>query len=111
MIGAPGKNVGSNTFQGEAYQFIGSSNAWALQQVLITPSSGVGTGAAYDRFGGAVAVNPEGATALVAAYTKDGTTSGQGAVHAYYAVNITIAANMSVFNSPQAGRTANRARM
>lgn len=77
IIGAPGKTVNSNIYQGSAYIFTKVGTAWQLQQEL--PQ---GDGSAGDLFGSAVAIS--GNWAVVGAYNKTvGIKAMQGACYVY----------------------------
>ncbi len=81
IIGAPGKTVGANQYQGSAYIFKRAGNNWQQMQEL-----GQGDGAAADLFGNSVSIN--GSTAVVGAYNKTvGTNASQGAVYVYSLIN------------------------
>ena len=69
VIGAGGALVGSNTEQGKAYVFVKSGASWT-QQAELTSSDG----AAYDNFGGAVAIS--GSTIVVGAKCAGPRASG-----------------------------------
>jgi uncharacterized repeat protein (TIGR01451 family) len=78
MVGAPGKAIGAKASQGQVYYFARSGSTWVEDQ-KITPLDG----AAFDSFGGAVALR--GNTALIGAKGKVVTYGEQGAVYIYTA--------------------------
>src|SRR4051794_953743 len=71
IIGAPGKNSAT----GAAYVFTRSGNTWTQQQKLVDADA-----ATNDNFGFAVAVNGDGSTAIIGAYTKN---SNAGAAYVF----------------------------
>ena len=75
IVGAAGKTIGNHSGQGAAYVFTcsGTPCTWTQQQELTASD-----GAAYDRFGGSVALSGDGSTALVGAGGKN---SGTGAAY------------------------------
>ncbi len=75
LIGSIYHAVGGHTFQGAAYIFSGSGSHWA-QSAELTASDGV----ANDYFGFGVALSPNGTTALVGAYSHNGS---QGAAYQF----------------------------
>ena len=76
-IGARGKTVNSNTYQGAAYVFTRNGGAWSQQQKL-TAADGAGA----DQFG--ISVSASGDTAVIGAYYKAiGSRSNQGAAYAF----------------------------
>lgn len=77
ILGAPGKTIGSNSYQGAAYVFTRSGSTWTQQAKLLASD-----GAAGDSFGCAVSIF--GDTAIVGAYAKaSGTNFNQGAVYVF----------------------------
>jgi hypothetical protein len=77
LAGAPNAVIGSNSAQGAAYLFDGSSGSWTQTQKLSSAE-----GAANDSFGFALAL--DGVNALVAApFATVGANPFQGAVYAY----------------------------
>ena len=79
LVGAYGKTVGGNSFQGAAYVFTRLSGSWTQQQELTASD-----GAANDAFGFSVALSSDGNTALVGAYVKTvGGNSFQGAAYVF----------------------------
>ena len=77
LVGASGKTIGSNSFQGAAYVFVRSGSSWT-QRAKLTASDG----AADDRFGFSVAIS--GDYALVGAHDKTiGSNAGQGAAYVF----------------------------
>lgn len=81
LIGAIGKRIGSNDYQGAAYVFIrsGVGANFSESQRLIASD-----GAASNHFGDAVALSGDGNTALISADSKTiGANFGQGAVYVF----------------------------
>lgn len=79
LIGAPLKNINSNSHQGAAYVFTRSGAVWSQQRILTDT-----TGAANDHFGNAVALNGTGDTALIGAnYKQVGANAAQGAAYVF----------------------------
>lgn len=77
ILGAPGKTIGSNTFQGAAYVFTRSGSVWTQQAKLVALD-----GATGDSFGCAVSIF--GDTAIVGAYSKtSGSNLNQGAAYVF----------------------------
>jgi FG-GAP repeat len=60
VVGAPGEDVGANPDQGSVYVFARSGGIWSLQAKLTAA-----TGAAYEYFGGRVAVDGDTVVAAV----------------------------------------------
>ncbi len=79
LVGAPYHQVNGNAYQGAAYVFTNSGGNWSQQQELTASD-----GAAYDFFGGSVALSSDEATALVGAYghTVNG-NADQGAAYVF----------------------------
>jgi hypothetical protein len=76
VIGAPSKNIGSNTEQGAAYVFVRSSGVWSQQQELTASD-----GARYDYFG---SVSVSGNTAVIGAgNTTINSNVEQGAAYVF----------------------------
>jgi len=73
-VGAYKRDSGENDSQGAAYVFTKSST-WSQAQEFIAPD-----GAAFDQFGGSVAVSSSGSTLAVGAYGK---ASYRGAVYVF----------------------------
>ncbi len=81
IVGAQGKDVGSNSYQGQVYIFYRSGTSWT-EQDIITASDG----AAYDLFGCDVAIS--GNYAIVGAMSKDvGPHNSQGGAYIYHRVS------------------------
>ena len=79
LIGADGKSVGSNSYQGAMYVFFRSDSNWVQQQEL-TAGDGAGGGV----FGIAAALSADGSTALIGDIIKNvGTNSRQGAAYLF----------------------------
>ena len=77
LVGASGKTIGSNSFQGAAYVFVRSGSSWT-QQARLTASDG----AVRDYFGTSVAIS--GDYALVGASGKTiGSNTNQGAAYIF----------------------------
>jgi len=77
LVGAADDDVGANADQGSAYVFTRSGTTWSLQQKLTASD-----GAAYDYFGGSVALS--GDTALVGAYYDAvGANDTQGSAYVF----------------------------
>ncbi len=77
VVGAPKGNLGSNQYQGAAYVFVGAGNSWT-QQAKLTASDG----AAYDQFGGAVAIHED--NIVVGAGDDDiGANTNQGSAYVF----------------------------
>ncbi|NWJ95881.1 MAG: Ig-like domain repeat protein [Chloroflexi bacterium] len=86
LMGAPNKIFGQNLNQGSAYIFTQTNNTWTQQAILTaTNSSG------WDHFGSAVALNSNGNTALVGAYSKYINGSNQGAAYIFTRTGFTWA--------------------
>jgi len=85
-VGAPGKNVGANTGQGEAYVYTpGPGGAYATEKRLTASDAGV-----HDDFGFSVAISGDGAHVIVGAPTKSvGANAQQGAAYVYGGANYT----------------------
>jgi hypothetical protein len=80
LIGAPMKKRGPNLQQGAAYIFNWTGSSWAQHQPPLVANDG----AAHDRFGWAVALNPAGNTALIGApYKKILLNDRQGAAYVF----------------------------
>jgi hypothetical protein len=76
LVGAYGKNVGSNVGQGAAYFYSWNGSAWVEQKVSASD------GAANDQFGSAAAIS--GTTAVLGAANKTvGANAGQGAAYVF----------------------------
>ena len=77
VIGAPGRAIGSNPYQGAAFVYQGPS--WSFEAQLVASN-----GEARDNFGEALAVSSDGATVLVGspAYDVNGTEQGAAFVFA-----------------------------
>jgi hypothetical protein len=79
IIGTPGKQVGSHSFQGVAYVFSRSGTSWSQQQIL-SDTNGIAT----DRFGWSVALNKAGDVALIGVPFKvEGINLSQGVTYVY----------------------------
>ena len=79
LIGACGKTLGANEYQGAAYVFVHSGTAWS-QQARLTASDG----AYNDAFGYSVSLSSDGNTALVGAPGKTiGTNLEQGGAYVF----------------------------
>ena len=77
LVGAYNAAVNGNRFQGVAYVFTRAGEGWVQRAKLVA-----GDGAAFDRFGGSVALH--GDTALVGAgYAAVNGNSGQGAAYVF----------------------------
>ena len=77
LVGASGDDVGANADQGSVYVFTRAGGAWS-QQATLTAADG----AAYDGFGGSVAL--DGDTAVVGATGDDvGANADQGSVYVF----------------------------
>ncbi|MBX3390194.1 MAG: hypothetical protein KF691_12170 [Phycisphaeraceae bacterium] len=77
IVGAPGKSVGGNAFQGAAYVFTRTGTVWTQQAKLLA-----GDGSAGDSFGCAVSIFAD--TAIVGAYAKSsGANFNQGAAYVF----------------------------
>jgi FG-GAP repeat len=77
LVGAAGKTIGSNSYQGEAYVFTFNGSTWVQQQELTASD-----GADHDGFGRQVALS--GTTALVGAPGKAiGSNNAQGAAYVF----------------------------
>ncbi|MHB8742805.1 MAG: FG-GAP repeat protein [Sulfuricaulis sp.] len=77
VVGAFNKTIGSNPGQGAAYVFAFNGSTWVQQQELTASD-----GAAYDTFGGSVALS--GTTALIGASGKTvGSKTLQGAAYVF----------------------------
>jgi MYXO-CTERM domain-containing protein len=76
IVGAQGKTVGSNPYQGAAYVFVQSGSTWTQHQELVASD-----GAAYDFFGHSVSVS--GSTAIVGASSTAGPNETQGAAYVF----------------------------
>jgi len=77
LVGALGREVGSNAFQGAAYIYTDSNGTWT-QTAELTASDG----AAWDSFGGSVSLS--GNTALVGASGHEvGSNAQQGAAYVF----------------------------
>ena len=78
VIGAEGKDIGSNNEQGKAYIFHRNGTSWA-EQALLTASDG----AASDYFGGRISIS--GDYAVVGAMGKDiGSNDNQGKAYIFH---------------------------
>jgi hypothetical protein len=78
LVGAPG----TNSERGAAYVFhVSSTGAWK-STTTATATLTYSAGAASDNFGAAVALSPDGTTALIGAY---GVSGGAGAAYVYFA--------------------------
>ncbi len=83
VVGAPGKNIGTNASQGAAYVFAQVNGVWVQQAELLASN-----GAANDNFGFRVAMNSVGNTVIISAYNKTiGANSGQGAAYIFTETN------------------------
>ena len=81
IIGAIGKNIGGNSYQGKAYIFKRSGTSWN-QEATITASDG----AAFDYFGHSVSIS--GDYAIVGAPVKDiGANTNQGKAYIFKRLN------------------------
>ena len=76
IFGSPSAQIGANGYQGAAYVFARSADAWSLKTKLTTSD-----GAAFDEFGVSVAL--DAGTAVVGAHYADVVYSGQGAAYAF----------------------------
>ncbi len=77
LVGTHGKAVGGNPDQGAAYAFVRSGATWSEQTQLTATS-----GAAYDEFGAAVALNGDRDIGLCGAHgTMIGSNASQGAAY------------------------------
>ncbi|MBE5314054.1 MAG: fibronectin type III domain-containing protein [Xanthomonadales bacterium] len=83
LVGANWDDVGVNSDQGSAYVFTRSGSTWTLQQKLTAAD-----GAAFDQFGGSVALS--GDTALVGAISDSvGGNSVQGSAYVFTRIGTT----------------------
>ena len=74
IVGAEGDSLGANTSQGSATIFTRSGSTWTQQQTITKTG-----GAAYDKFGGSVALSSNGDTAIIGAPEASvGANSDQG---------------------------------
>ncbi len=79
LIGAPGKTIGSNIYQGAAYIFTNSGGTWSQTAELTTSD-----GASSDQFGWSVAFDSTGTIALIGAYGKTvGSNNSQGTAYIF----------------------------
>ncbi|MHB8735809.1 MAG: FG-GAP repeat protein [Terriglobales bacterium] len=79
IVGALSKTIGTNGYQGAAYVYTRSGTTWG-PPTLLTANDG----AAYNRFGNAVALSGDGSTALVGASAKAiGGNAFQGAAYVF----------------------------
>ena len=79
LAGAGTHDIGSDIQQGTAYVFTRSGTTWTQQQKLYAPD-----GAAYDKFGSAVAISSDGNTAVIGAPDDDtGSIEDHGAVYVF----------------------------
>jgi len=77
LVGADGKTVGGNTYQGAAYVFT-TTSVWSTStQTELTASNG----ATFDGFGSSVALSANGSTALVGAGSR-------GAAYVFTTTNV-----------------------
>lgn len=76
IFGSPSAQIGANGYQGAAYVFARSADAWSLKTKLTASD-----GAAFDEFGVSVAL--DAGTAVVGAHYADVVYSGQGAAYAF----------------------------
>lgn len=78
VIGAPGKDVGTFSRQGQAHVFVRSGTSWSQQAVLVDLTDGKD----MDRFGASVGIS--GDTVVIGANEKRvGTAFGQGQAYVY----------------------------
>jgi hypothetical protein len=78
LIGAPGKLIGNNAYQGAAYAFVRSGTTWSQQGPSLTASGGLEA----DEFGWSVAL--AGNTAVIGApWEAQGTATEQGAAYVF----------------------------
>lgn len=78
IVGASSKDIGANTDQGKAYIYYRSGTSWTQQAALTAPD-----GAAYDFFGGSVAIS--GDYAIVGAGNKTiNSNNSQGKAYIFY---------------------------
>ena len=79
IVGTPWDDIGGNAHQGSAYVFARSGGVWS-QQAKLTASDG----AKGDEFGGSVALNAAGDTAIVGACLDDvGANRDQGSAYVF----------------------------
>lgn len=77
VLGAPGKTVGPNAFQGAAYVFTRTGNVWSQQAKLVAADGAIG-----DSFGCAVSIF--GDTVVIGAYAKAAAGNfNQGAAYVF----------------------------
>jgi hypothetical protein len=79
VIGATGKTINGNIYQGATYIFVRSGTTWTQQQQLIASD-----GVANDTFGGVLSLSSDGNTALIGTFDKAiGANTGQGAAYLF----------------------------
>lgn len=75
-VGASGKHIGGNFFQGAAYVFVRNGSTWSEQQRLVASD-----GVAHDSFGASVGISGE--TVVVGAFGEGFAGSTPGAAYVY----------------------------
>lgn len=80
LVGALMKNGPAGNYQGAAYVFTRSGSVWTQQAKLLANDP-----SASDQFGVGLSLSPDGSTALIGAYVKNGPTniSQQGAAYVF----------------------------